>query len=83
MSLRRITGTEVDARRAGAGGAGLTFLGGAGGGGGVTIFTGGLTYYRVSTYSMKTIDTHIPLVAVVNSSLACRKQIQGAFPPWK
>lgn len=45
MSLRRITGTEVDARRAGAGGTGLGFLMGAGGGGGVAIFTGGLTCY--------------------------------------
>jgi len=66
-------GTEVDAHSAGAaGGVDLASLRGAGGGGGVTIFTGGLTYYcRVSTYSAKTIDIHIPLVVVVNSLLAC------------
>lgn len=73
---------EVDARRAGAGGAGLTFLVGAGGGGGVAIFTGGLTYRGVSVCSTKTIDTHIPLVAVVNSLFACRRQIQGVCPLW-
>jgi hypothetical protein len=82
MSLRRITGTDVDARRAGIGGAGLTFLMGAGGGGGVAIFTGGLTYRGVSIGSTKTIDTHIPLVAVVNSLSACRKRIQGVYPLW-
>ena len=80
MSLRRITGTDVDARRAGAGCAVLTFLAGGGGGGGVAIFTGGLIYYRISICSTRTIDTHIPLVVVVNSLFACQTQIRRACP---
>ena len=87
MSLRRMTGTEVEARRGGAGvggggGGGLTFLVGAGGGGGVATFTEGLTYHGVNICSTKTIDTHIPLVVAVNSLFACQKLIQGAWQLW-